>query len=167
VQKDRLKYLNIKNKFMKKIFLILLFPVIMIACTGSPEKDPQIGDNVSLKGTWKLLTGTLIEKGDTIVTDYSKDRSFIKIINDSHFAFLTHTLRKDTTDFSAGGGTYSLKGNNYTEHLEYCSAKEWEGHDFTFTVTITGDTLIQSGIEKIESEGINRINIEKYIRAKN
>ena len=152
---------------MKKIFLVLLFPLIIGACTDNPKKHLQFGDEVSLKGTWKLLSGTLIEKGDTTVTDYTKGRSFIKIINDSHFAFLNHTLRKDTTDFSAGGGTYSLNGNNYTEHLEYCNAKEWEGHDFSFTVTITGDTLIQSGVEKIESEGINRVNIEKYIRAKN
>jgi hypothetical protein len=151
---------------MKKFFLILIFPVIITSCTENPKKDPQIADEVSLKGTWKLLTGTIIEKGDTTVTDYTKDRSFIKIINDSHFAFLSHTLRKDTTDFSAGGGTYSLNGNDYTEHLEYCSAKEWEGHDFSFTVTITGDTLIQSGVEKIEAQGINRINTEKYIRVK-
>lgn len=143
-----------------------MFPVVVTACTQSPKKDAQSGDEVSLKGTWKLLSGTLIEKGDTIITDYTKDRSFIKIINDSHFAFLNHTLRKDTTDFSAGGGTYSLNGNTYTEHLEYCSAKEWEGHDFTFTVTITNDTLIQSGVEKMEAEGINRINTEKYIRVK-
>ena len=119
-----------------------------------------------IQGTWKLLTGTLIEKGDTTVTDYTKDRSFIKIINATHFSFLQHTLRKDTTDFSAGGGRYTLTGNNYTEHLEYCSAKEWEGHDFSFTLTFNGDTLIQSGVEKIESQGIERMNIEKYIRDK-
>jgi len=151
---------------MKKILLILLFPVIITTCTESPKKDSKIADEVSLKGTWKLLTGTLIEKGDTIVTDYTTDRSFIKIINDSHFAFLSHTLRKDTTDFSAGGGSYTLIGNNYTEHLEYCSAKEWEGHDFSFTVTVNNDTLLQSGVEKIEAQGIDRINIEKYIRYK-
>ena len=151
---------------MKKIFLILILPVVITACTENPKKDAQSRDEVSLKGTWKLLSGTLIEKGDTIVTDYTKDRSFIKIINDSHFAFLNHTLRKDTTDFSAGGGTYSLNGNTYTEQLEYCSTKEWEGHDFTFTVTIINDTLIQSGAEKIEAQGIDRINIEKYIRYK-
>jgi len=152
---------------MKKVFLILVFPVIITACSETLKKDPKIADEVSLKGTWRLLTGTLMEKGDTVVTDYTTDKSFIKIINDSHFAFLNHTLRKDTTDFSAGGGTYSLSGNTYTEQLEYCSAKEWEGHDFSFTVTITGDTLIQSGVEKIENEGINRVNIEKYIRVKN
>jgi len=140
--------------------------MIIAACTENQKKDSQITDEVSLKGTWKLLTGTLIEKGDTTITDYTKNLSFIKIINDSHFSFLQHDSRKDSTNFSAGGGRYELKGNTYTEHLEYCSAKEWEGHDFTFTVTITNDTLIQTGVEKIEAQGIDRINTEKYIRYK-
>ena len=137
----------------------------MISCNEKSQSNPE---TISIKGTWKLLTGTLIEKGDTTITDYTKDKSFIKIINDTHFAFLQHDLRKDSTSgFSAGGGRYTLTGNNYTEHLEYCNAKEWEGHDFAFTVTINGDTLIQTGVEKIEAEGINRINTEKYIRVKN
>jgi hypothetical protein len=93
--------------------------------------------------------------------------SFIKIINETHFAFLQHNKGKGVDSvavFVAGGGKYSLKDSTYTEHLEYCSAREWEGHDFTFTITINNDTLVQSGIEKVESEGINRINIEKYVR---
>jgi hypothetical protein len=47
-----------------------------------------------------------------------------------------------------------------------CSAREWEGNDFAFIITIKNDTLIQSGIEKVESPGINRVNIEKYSRVK-
>ncbi len=66
--------------------------------------------------------------------------------------------------YSSGGGTYTLKDSTYTEHLEYCNARNWEGNNFTFTVTLKGDTLIQQGIEKIESEGVNRINIEKYVK---
>ena len=152
---------------MKRYYpLFLVFLIILLSCTEKSKKEPANSDAISLKGTWKLLTGVLIEKGDTIITDYTKDRSFIKIINETHFSFLQHTLRKDTTDFSAGGGRYTLNGNNYTEHLEYCSAKEWEGHDFSFTITFNGDTLVQSGVEKIEAQGIDRINIEKYIRYK-
>ena len=150
----------------KNIFSILASLVMIAACTESTKEDPKPGATNSLVGTWKLLTGTIIEKGDTVVTDYTKDRSFIKIINNSHFTFLNHTLRKDTTDFSAGGGRYTLNGNNYTEHLEYCNAKEWEGHDFSFLIVIKEDTLVQSGIEKIEAQSINRINTEKYIRVK-
>ena len=154
------------NCTMPKLSIGILFLFFMVSCKETTENNLKIAPAIPIQGTWKLLTGTLIEKGDTVVTDYTTDRSFIKIINDSHFSFLNHTLRKDTTDFSAGGGTYSLNGNNYTEHLEYCSAKEWEGHDFSFIVTITGDTLVQSGVEKIEAQGIDRINIEKYIRYK-
>jgi hypothetical protein len=151
---------------MLKLSTTVLFFVCIIACNEKSEGNLKTTATLQIQGTWKLLTGTLIEKGDTTITDYTKDKSFIKIINDSHSSFLSHTLRKDTTDFSAGGGSYTLNGNNYTEHLEYCSAKEWEGHDFSFTVSINNDTLTQSGVEKIEAQGIDRINIEKYIRYK-
>jgi hypothetical protein len=132
----------------------------------APETDSS---KKPIEGTWKLLTGTLIEKGDTTVTDYTKGKSFIKIINDDHFAFLTHDLGKGKNAdsmFSCGGGPYQLKDSTYTEHLEYCNAREWEGNDFSFTVTINNDTLIQKGTEKIDSLKIDRLNIEKYIRLK-
>src|SRR5437763_16010800 len=119
-----------------------------------------------MTGTWKLLKGTLKEKGNTSVTDYTKNISFIKIINDTHFAFLQHDMKngKDSAVFVAGGGRYSLKDSSYTEHLEYCSAREWEGHDFNFTVTIHNDTMICRGIEKVPSAGIDRTNTEEYVR---
>ncbi len=81
---------------------------------------------------------------------------------------LQHDLNKgkDSAVFVAGGGSYSLKDSMYTEHLEYCSARDWEDNDFTFTIAITEDTLVQSGIEKVESAGVNRLNIERYIRVK-
>ena len=154
---------------MKQLFVAIVF-VMLISCSDKSQSDNKTPAN-SLQGTWKLMTGTVIEKGDTTITDYTKGRSFIKIINASHFAFITHDIGKGkdslSAEFSAGAGTYSVNGNSYTEHLEYCNAREWEGHDFTFTVTINSDTLIQSGVEKIEAEGINRINTEKYIRVKN
>lgn len=154
---------------MKQLFATVFLFVIIISWNTKTQGYPQTPP-IALQGTWKLLTGTIVEKGETTTTDYTKGKSFIKIINASHFAFLMHDLNKGkdsaSAAFSSGGGSYSLKGTSYTEHLEYCSAREWEGHDFTFTVTIKGDTLIQSGIEKIEAEGINRINTEKYIRIK-
>jgi hypothetical protein len=69
--------------------------------------------------------------------------------------------------FVSGGGRYSLTDSSYTEHLEYCSARNWEGNDFKFTITVKGDTLIQTGVEKVESEGVNRVNTERYIRVNN
>jgi hypothetical protein len=143
--------------------------VILISCSELSPKQDIKEDGLPVQGTWKLLSGTLIEKGDTVVTDYTKTLSFIKIINETHFSFLKHDLNKgkdSTASFGAGGGSYTLKGNEYTEHLEYCNDRAWEGHDFTFTLSISNDTLVQSGVEKIEAEGIERYNIERYIRVR-
>ena len=75
------------------------------------------------------------------------------------------TKGKDAVPFySSGGGTYTLQDSNYTEHLQYCSDRAWEGNDFHFTIRFQHDTLVQQGLEKIDSIGVNRINIEKYIK---
>ncbi len=150
-----------------RILIGCFISVLLVSCEGKKEEQTTGTEKKSIEGTWRLLTGTLIEKGDTTVTDYTKNVSFIKIINDSHFAFVQHDLKngKDSTAiFSSGAGRYELKDSTYTEHLEYCTAREWEGHDFSFTVAIRADTLVQSGIERIDSLGINRMNIEKYVR---
>lgn len=153
-----------------KIFIHLIaMTALLISCNSNTQQETSKANNLSIQGTWKLLSGTTVEKNDTAVIDYSKGKSFIKIINETHFAFMGHDLNKgkdSTVFFSSGGGTYHLNDSAYTEHLEYCNAREWEGNDFHFTVRISNDTLVQQGIEKIDSIGVNRINIEKYIRLK-
>lgn len=147
---------------MRKSPFVLCAILLALSCT-KPSETPK----VDLTGTWKLLSGTLVENGDTTVTDYTGNVSFVKIINDSHFAFLQHDLNKGTDStavFVAGGGRYTLKDSLYTEHLEYCSDRAWEGNDFSFTVTIRNDTLVQRGVEIVEAQGINRENTEMYIR---
>lgn len=107
---------------------------------------------------------------DTTFAASNKDQQMIKMLNDTHFSFLKHDLNKGkdtaTATFVAGGGRYTLKGNEYTEQLDYCNAREWEGNSFTFNITIQNDTLIQSGREKVEGTDIDRIIIEKYVRVK-
>ena len=63
--------------------------------------------SVHLVRTWRLVSGATITKGVTEVTDYNKSQRMIKIINESHFAFLKHELgtAKDSSNhFDAGGG---------------------------------------------------------------
>ncbi len=145
---------------------IIALSTFVLSCSVKQERSEQLSS--PLVGTWQLVSGTIIERGDTTVTDYTKDRSFIKIINDSHFAFLLHDLNAGDSSavYGSGGGKYDLTDSAYTEHLEYCNDRQWEGHDFVFTITIKGDTLVQRGTEEIKSEGINRMNTEKYFRVK-
>ncbi|CAM3945797.1 hypothetical protein SAMN06265348_10466 [Pedobacter westerhofensis] len=151
--------------------LIVLIPLFfIISCTNDPGKELKSDSTVQridLKGTWKLISGTKLSKGLTTHTDYTKNQQMIKIINDTHFAFLKHNLQPDAegkNNFDAGGGKYELKGDQYTEHLEYYNDRNWEGKSFTFKVYIKKDTLVQTGIEKIESEGIEQTITEKYLR---
>ena len=154
---------------MKKKIGIGIICCLLLSCSASVHEDPKT--NNPLIGTWKLISGTTIEKGDTTTTYYDKNLSFIKIINRSHFAFLNHDVNKGKDSaaaaYSSGGGRYTLQDSTYTEHLEYCSDRQWEGNDFNFTINIHNDTLTQKGIEKVESAGVNRLNIEKYVRLKN
>lgn len=147
---------------------VIIICTTLLSCEVKTQPNKMV-TSLPIVGTWKLLSGTLIENGDTSVTDYTTDLSFIKIINNTHFAFLKHDLKngKGTPAlFSSGGGSYSLKDSVYTEHLEYCNDREWENHDFEFTLTLKYDTLIQEGIERIEDASVNRLNIEKYVRLK-
>ena len=149
-----------------KIALIVT-SAFFLSCEAKTDPQPK-ETPVPIVGTWRLISGTTIENGDTTVTNYKNNVSFIKIINNTHFAFLKHNLSKDSSaGYDSGGGRYSLKDSLYTEHLEYCNEREWEGNDFNFTVNIKNDTLIQSGIEKVENAGVNRLNVEKYVRLKN
>jgi hypothetical protein len=154
---------------MKQIIGFIFIIVVLAACNGSTPSDKPVTKKMALEGTWQLFSATIIEKGDTVHTDFTKGQSMIKVINSTHFAFLRHDLNKgkDSAIYSSGGGTYTLAGDQYTERLEFCSDREWEGHTFPFSVLLSNDTLVQTGVEKLDNLGINRLNIEKYVRVKN
>jgi hypothetical protein len=147
---------------------LLLVMVLFAACKPQPTPVADAkADSLNLTGTWRLVSGTMITKGDTAFTDYTKDSKMIKIINGDHFAFLKHDLnpKKDSSNhFDGGGGSYTLNGNQYTEHLDFYSDHNWEGKPFTFTVSISHDTLTQRGMEKLEKENIDREIIERYVK---
>lgn len=117
-----------------KVFLFSTILVLIISCVNdSRELESTIEEQHPIIGTWKLISGTIIQDGDTTITDYTKDQEMIKIINNTHFAFLRHDLnaQEDSSQlFVAGGGTYTIKGNRYTEYLDYFTLREWEGNHF-------------------------------------
>ena len=150
---------------MKLNILLILIIVLTVSCQND---KPQ--DELPLVGTWELIGATTIEK-DTSFSTFDPKIKMIKIINPTHFAFLSHDLNmgKDTATakFTSGGGSYTLKDSVYTEHLEYFIDRAWENNKFEFVVNIVNDTLIQKGIEKVEKLGVDHVIIEKYKRVKN
>ena len=152
---------------MKKICWAIVGIIFLSSCTTENGNEKSKISAVPIIGTWKLLSGMIIDGEDSTFTDYTKNQETIKIINESHFAFLRHDLTNDKDSISvfvAGGGKYSLNGNKYTEYLEYCNYREWENNQFEFELKIDGDTLITRGVEKVEKLNVNHLNIETYIR---
>lgn len=148
------------------VFLLLIFLGIM-SCT-IPSRDTEAG--LPVVGTWRLVKEMSVTGPDTVITRHHGDvQETLKMINPTHFTFLRHDLQhgKDSVKtFVAGGGRYALQGNQYTEHLDFCNYREWEGHTFTFELTIKGDTLVQLGREKAETLGVDRIIEETYVKVR-
>ena len=154
---------------MKQAIGLILIIALLVSCDTSPNKNASKKRNNDMEGTWKLISGTTITGNDTTVTDYTKDQSMIKIINKTHFAFLRHDLNmgKDSSAiYESGGGHYTLAGEQYTEYLDYCNHREWEGSSFQFKVSLKNDSLVQRGIEKVDKAGIDRVITEIYTRVK-
>lgn len=144
-----------------RLSAILLLTSVLAACTIKTNVDKP-----PIEGTWELISETRIEGNDTTFAAMPPDQRNIKMLNGTHFSFVRHDRNhgKDSTAvFVAGAGTYTIDGDKYHEHLEFCNYREWENHDFDFTVTIKNDTLVQSGHEKVEGVA-DRIIIEKYHR---
>jgi hypothetical protein len=154
---------------MKLLTASILILLALQSCDSKQTSGKAAPAANPLVGTWELISGTTIQGKDTTTTDYTKNRKFLKIINGSHFSFVGHdqSKGKDSLAFyTSGAGTYTLTDSNYTEHLQFCSDRAWEGNDFTFTIVIRNDSLTQTGIEKIEKINVNRLNIERYVRVK-
>nr|WP_294944302.1 lipocalin family protein [uncultured Mucilaginibacter sp.] len=154
---------------MKTKFLFI--PLLAFAACKQPAAETTIADvpAAPVEGTWKLISAVKITKGDTVVTypEKGQEDEMIKVINGDHFAFFKHDLKKGgKAVFDSGAGTYTFKGDAYTENLQYCNYREWEGHSFDFKVSFKGDTLQQKGIEKIDSLKIDQEIVETYIKLK-
>lgn len=150
---------------MKSLLLLTLTATLLIACGENADKQKSL----PLVGTWQLIAATSTERDSTFST-FNPNNRMIKIITPTHFAFFNHDLQqgKDSTSafFIAGGGEYTLADSVYTEHLQYFIDRAWEDHKFEFVVRIQNDTLTQSGVERLEKLGIDRVIVEKYLRVK-
>lgn len=143
------------NRPMKIRFVFTLLVLAFISCKEQPNK---------LVGTWKMVYAETFEN-DSIKIKNLENTAFIKIINETHFAFFNQQ-NDSNKNFYGGSGTYELNGQNYIETLSFTAVEAIKNHKFPFKVFIKGDSLIQTGLEEIKEAGINRMITEKYVRIK-
>jgi len=107
--------------------LMVAFLVCIIAGLSSAQKSNKI------EGVWELVSAKQTIGDSTLFEISSKDRQMIKIITKTHFAFLSQAFNRPkftqmgndaemllaAKTFGAGGGTYTLEGDTYTEHIQF------------------------------------------------
>jgi len=140
---------------MRQICVVIIALITCVCCQSKSSKK-------AIEGTWKMIYAET-KQGDSIQLKSLSNTDFIKVINSSHFAFINQDY-EHVENFYSGGGTYTFQENQYVETLSYTSVELMRNHEFPFTVRISGDTLIQTGIEDIKAAGIKREITEKYIK---
>ena len=127
------------------IGLLALTPAIALVVLHAADKTPaaaapsQLAND--LKGTW-ILVGKPGEIGEAPATG-----GRLKFLTGRHWTVTQADPKTGVTIFHHGG-TYTLKGNEYIETVEYAneSTTNLVSQAFKFTVKVEGDTLTQTGI---------------------
>jgi len=134
----------------------------------APEKENLF------EGTWELVDAKYTPADPTFTLSSYRQ---IKILTKTHWVYLSqeHSAPKLTTGsdaellaaskaFSAGGGTYTLDGDRYTEHVEFFSAPNFVGASLKFKIRWEGDEWVQTGTLPIKALGLGDKDVELYER---
>jgi len=148
--------------------IIIMFFVTLLGC-DTEKKNP-------IEGTWELVSTKHTIGDSTLFEGSQKDIRMIKIITKTHFAFLNQNVDRPkftqmgndaetllaARTFGAGGGTYKLDGDTYTENIQFMLTPNFVGLSIPFKVKIENNQLIQTGVLPIKSSGLGDQDVELY-----
>lgn len=143
---------------MKKLLLLMVLSFLFIY--------PSQSQDFSIAGTWQLVSLQVVRNGMTVtkITDITKTQQ-LKSWSKESFLFAGKIIANNNTSYSCGSGTYSLKGNQYSENIKVHSNLGLEGKTINVYLDLKGDTLSQiSPINNLWGYDKNNCWIEKYTR---
>ena len=143
---------------MKK--LILLFVTVLIFACSNPGSR--------LEGTWKLVEYRSIVDGEIAWTiPGNAEGEQLKSWSGEYFMFVGKFISDGTTTPNYGSGTYTLKGNHYTEHITFHVSEDYVGTDERLLMEFKGDTLMQINPVNVDwSYDKDNYRMERYVRVK-
>src|SRR3954469_17844061 len=125
--------------------------ILMLSLAVVAGQPLSAQSTCKVEGVWQLVSGTANGKS------YPATTREMKIITKGHFAFVSEGQRgvmdlKTVADtlaafrtMASGGGTYTVRGNAYTEKVEYFYSPAYVGKSIAFTCRTEGDRFYQSG----------------------
>ena len=117
--------------------LAILSLAAIASCTPATQMPVLVPQPNPLEGTWELVSAKAM-LGDSVVYDLKAPalRS-IKVINGTHFSYLT--LGENGQFIRAAAGHYTASNGLYTEQIEYSSSRRM-ADAYPFTYRVEGDT---------------------------
>ena len=129
-------------KTLQVVFVSLL--LVLLSSCATEKKSP-------LEGVWELVSSEYTTP-DTTFKSTPADWSQIKIITKSHHVWVgqapnSEKFTEGGTDsellaaakaFGAGGGTYTIEGDKYIEHIKYFLNPNYVNTSISFTYKMEG-----------------------------
>ena len=120
----------------------ILVAATLLAMASAPAMSCD-----SMAGAWQLVYAVYKDAATGKVLEENKgdgDKS-MKVLSKGHFSFITQG--KDGKFSVAAGGTYTLKGSDYTEVVTYSSMDRLMGKTYPFQCAMKDGLWIHSGKE--------------------
>lgn len=126
---------------------------IVLALATAPTAH---GQSCSLQGTWRLESVRFVRNAADTGRAVPVEGLQLKVINATHFAYIRQLGDSQTVDFSGrkaavvgsrvtgGAGTYTLSGNDYTEHIQIAEPRGIVGINNKAKCTVKGDRWLHS-----------------------
>ncbi len=86
---------------MKKLILCLAIVLVLNGCSNNQNTKGVKAQTINLIGTWKMIYAEIKEKDSIQIKDLSTT-AFIKIINESHFAFFNQEYNSSEKFYGGG-----------------------------------------------------------------
>lgn len=119
-----------------RLVSVLVLGTATAGCTGVPSN--------ALVGTWELVSFAYTTGDSTTRGDTTQMRS-LKILNSTHFAWLT--IAPGGARFvGAGSGRYQVHDSTYTEASQYASQADHVGQTYQFRFRVEDDRWYHTGM---------------------
>jgi len=132
------------RKFVIFIMTAVLFSLWSLPGNCQTSVSGYANSSAPHIGAWRLTSYKYSATGNFV--NVPKGDMHIKLITESHFMW----AQSDTATMKVsgmGGGEYTLKGNTYTESIDYgIGMDNYLGRRQTFTLMVEGDRLFLTGM---------------------
>jgi hypothetical protein len=131
--------------------------LVVVAALLFSASTPETNSDTQIKGAWKALQ---TQYGKEPVVTLTENEISHKLFTGSRWSAVSFDKITNKITGTAGG-TYTLKGSDYKETVEYYSwDSEVVGKTFQFTMTIENGMLHQKGF--MEWKGDPKYTIEEF-----